>query len=427
MIFSWKRIRFFMPVMLAVLLLSFALQADGAAVVRSIGTLPPGKSVTLTFDVTVNDPFRGITPAITNQAVISGSNFSPVPSDDPAAPGTNDPTATRVFFLPAATITSAPTRVTYDSPLYSVSGTNNIAVAGMLSWSNSLNGSQGTAGPFTPGTFAAWSITGIPLAVGDNIITVSASNLWNDISADTIVISRGGIGTGLPWISVTSDVISVAYTVTTISVSGTNNMHIAGNIDWTQSEATASGTVNRTNTSNAWSIGVALLEGDNTISIRGTNILGIITQDSLVINRQTFADAAPQIATNTLVFPAQDSILTALEPTNITWLVESITDDIDGTNLTITMISVHVSNTLAEVSRVTNDIANTLGSFSWTIPDIFDEQSPLVIRFEVVDSSSLTNSRIFYNNSFTVVPEPGVAVVNILLICFLVYHRCKQQ
>jgi hypothetical protein len=30
-----------------------------------------------------------------------------------------------------------------------------------------------------------------------------------------------------------------------------------------------------------------------------------------------------------------------------------------------------------------------------------------VLRFEVVDSSSLTTSRDFWDNPFTIVPEPG--------------------
>jgi hypothetical protein len=427
MMCSRKKVAFFLPVMLSALFTPCTMLAAGEPVVRSIGSLPPGKSVTLSFDITVNDPFHGVTPAISNQAVISGSNFSSVISDDPDAPGTNNPTVTRVYFLPTAVITSPAALVTYDFPSYSVSGSNNIAVAGMLSWSNSLNASRGVVGPFTPGSFAAWSITVIPLDVGVNIITVSASNLWNDIATASVVISRGGVGTGTPAISITSDVVSVAYTISSVTLAGTNSMHVAGPINWLHTEAAASGTVSRASGSNAWSAALALLEGDNTVTVRGTNSLGLIAQDSLVINRQTFAEAAPQIATNALVFPVQGSVLTAYELTNITWLVEAITDDIDGSNLTITLISVHVSNTLAEVSRVTNSIANPLGSVFWPVPDLILPESTFVIRFEVVDSSSLTNSRIFYNNSFTVVPEPGTAVVTCLFIGFLAFVHCKRQ
>lgn len=426
--YTGKRVFLFLLFIMTALFPAFVSPAGAETVVRSIGTLPPGKSITVTFDVTVNDPFIGMTPAITNQALITGSNFSPVLSDDPSAPGTNDPTVTRIFFLPAVSITSDTTWVTYDAMSYSVSGTNNIAVAGMLSWSNSLNGSHGTTGPFIPGTFAAWSIAVIPLDVGNNIITVSSSNFWNDTSTDTIIITRGGIGTGTPQLAVTSDVISVVYSVTAVSVSGTNNMHVAGNIDWAHTEAATSGIVNRTSGSNAWSAAVTVLEGNNTVSVRGTNALGIAAQDSVVIIRQSVTEAAPQIATNALVFPGQDSVLSVIAPTNITWLVEGITDDIDGTNLTITMISVHVSNTLVEVSRVTNDIANTAGSLSWIIPpNLVPVQSTLVIRFEVVDSTTLTNSRIFYDNPFTVIPEPGSVIFNFILVSFMIYLRCKRQ
>lgn len=59
----------------------------------------------------------------------------------------------------------------------------------------------------------------------------------------------------------------------------------------------------------------------------------------------------PQIATNALFFLAKDSIIFASTPTNVIWNAEKITDD--------------------------------------------------------VDSSSLTNSRIFWDNKFSVVPEIG--------------------
>jgi len=61
----------------------------------NIGTLRPGDSVTITFQVTVNNPYLG-GPNVSNQGVVSGSNFSSVLTDDPAVGGTSDPTLTPI-------------------------------------------------------------------------------------------------------------------------------------------------------------------------------------------------------------------------------------------------------------------------------------------------------------------------------------------
>jgi hypothetical protein len=46
--------------------------------------------------VTVNDPLPSGVTEIVNQGVVSGENFADVPTDDPAEPGTDDPTAVAV-------------------------------------------------------------------------------------------------------------------------------------------------------------------------------------------------------------------------------------------------------------------------------------------------------------------------------------------
>jgi large repetitive protein len=61
----------------------------------NIGTLPAGQSITITFNVTINDPFLGGTQ-VSNQGTVSGSNFSDVLTDDPDFPGAADPTVTPV-------------------------------------------------------------------------------------------------------------------------------------------------------------------------------------------------------------------------------------------------------------------------------------------------------------------------------------------
>jgi hypothetical protein len=128
---------------------------------------------------------------------------------------------------------------------------------------------------------------------------------------------------------------------------------------------------------------------------------------------------APHIATNALIFPSRNAVLSALFPTNISWYVDKITDDRDGTNVLIAKISVHRSDTSAEVGVVTNNIQNTLGNISWAVPaELVGSDTNYVLKFEVVNSLSVTNSRIFWDNAFMVVPEPAgmLWIIGLLLL-----------
>ncbi|MFL6256369.1 MAG: beta strand repeat-containing protein, partial [Pyrinomonadaceae bacterium] len=67
----------------------------GGTVSVNIGTLVPNDSVTITFQVVIDNPYSG-GPNISNQGTVSGSNFSNVLTDDPAVGGGSDPTLTPV-------------------------------------------------------------------------------------------------------------------------------------------------------------------------------------------------------------------------------------------------------------------------------------------------------------------------------------------
>lgn len=104
----------------------------------------------------------------------------------------------------------------------------------------------------------------------------------------------------------------------------------------------------------------------------------------------------------------------------IIWDVEKITDDVDGTNLSITKITVLLASTTNELATVTNDVSNLLGKIPWLVPEnLIAGDKNYVLKFEVVDSSSLTNSRVFWYNKYTVVPEVGVLFLILVLITFL--------
>ncbi|MBI5567109.1 MAG: Ig-like domain repeat protein [Chloroflexi bacterium] len=59
-------------------------------------TLHAGKSITITFDVTIDDPFPAGVTQVSNQGTVSGGNFSNVLTDDPAVAGAANPTVTEI-------------------------------------------------------------------------------------------------------------------------------------------------------------------------------------------------------------------------------------------------------------------------------------------------------------------------------------------
>jgi uncharacterized repeat protein (TIGR01451 family) len=67
---------------------------SGETINLPIGTLPAGKSITITFQVTIDNSIN--VPQVSNQGTVSGGNFSTVVTDDPDTGAFGDPTVTLV-------------------------------------------------------------------------------------------------------------------------------------------------------------------------------------------------------------------------------------------------------------------------------------------------------------------------------------------
>lgn len=64
---------------------------------QTIGTLPKSKSVTIIFDVTINNPLdSALTTQICNQGTVTAGGGISVPTNDPDVGGSADPTCTAV-------------------------------------------------------------------------------------------------------------------------------------------------------------------------------------------------------------------------------------------------------------------------------------------------------------------------------------------
>jgi len=83
-------------------------------------------------------------------------------------------------------VTNANITVATAVDTYTIGGTNNAYTVGTLSWTNSLTGASGSLSVGTP----TWQISGIALAEGDNVITVTGANASGSEASDSVTITR---------------------------------------------------------------------------------------------------------------------------------------------------------------------------------------------------------------------------------------------
>ena len=150
----------------------------------AIGTLPAGETVTITFRVTVDNPFTG-GGQVCNQGTVSGTNFSDVLTDDPDAGGSADATCTPID-QPDVSVAVSPTSVAEDGATnLQYTFTRDGSTANALTVNFSVGGTASFTEPdYTQtgaATFTATSGTVvIPSGSATAVVTV-------DPSADTTV------------------------------------------------------------------------------------------------------------------------------------------------------------------------------------------------------------------------------------------------
>jgi len=122
---------------------------------------------------------------------------------------------------PTIAITSPTTASTYAtaSSTIGLSGTvsDNIGVAS-VTWSNAATGASGAAAGTT-----SWSIAGVSLASGANIITVTAKDAANNISTDTITVTCTATGGTAPVITSALSAAGTVGTALSYQITATNS------------------------------------------------------------------------------------------------------------------------------------------------------------------------------------------------------------
>lgn len=159
---------------------------SGETVLANIGTLPAGKSVTITFQVTIDNPYNG-GDFVSNQGTISGDNFANVLTDDPAVGGSADPTLTPVFTTPTVSVADAQANEPSSGsvPMLFTISLNAPAPAGGGSVQWATADQAPAAGHAVAGIdYTAVSPTTVTFAAGEQFKTVSVNILADGVGGE---------------------------------------------------------------------------------------------------------------------------------------------------------------------------------------------------------------------------------------------------
>jgi hypothetical protein len=187
--------------------------------------------------------------------------------------------------LPSLTITGPTSTTTLSTPV-TVGGiaSDNVGVS-VVTWTNAATGGDGVAGGTT-----LWSAS-IPLAAGDNLITMTAADPSSNVASDTIII------TYVP----STDPIPPSVHITSLTTIGplfkligtaSDNQGIA-TVTWSNAETGGSGTADGTT---SWTAEVPIVPGSNTVTITAFDLSGNTGIESITVLYDTLAGGGGQPA-----------------------------------------------------------------------------------------------------------------------------------
>ncbi|HWC96176.1 MAG TPA: matrixin family metalloprotease [Candidatus Sulfopaludibacter sp.] len=210
-----------------------------------------------------------------------------VPPPIPVPNPTPTPTPTPALGLTVNAVASTTTASSVNFSGSAAGGTGAITVA----WSAS-GGASGTAA----GLASAWSIINVPLVIGTNAITITASTVATHVSQSVTITrqsvmttgSGGGTGGGSP--DTTAPALTITSpstgTMSTTAASATIAGIASDNVGVTLvSWATNFGTAGVATGTTSWSAAIPLLVGNNSVTVRAVDAAGNAGWRSLVIAR----------------------------------------------------------------------------------------------------------------------------------------------
>jgi hypothetical protein len=222
----------------------------------------------------------GLSVAAYKAAITNAANWTTTDSDTTVL----DSTDFNVAGAPQAPTLSIthPSTETLTVPnttiLQGLTGSSSNAV-GMIVWSNRLTHASGTIA-----TSANWSVTDIALAIGDNVILVTATNVAGTTASDSVTVTREQVP--LPTLTITdpsSEMMTVANTTVDYTLTGTAQ-NIVGTMTWSNSLTTVTGSFEA---AADWSVPSAALDvGVNVFTVSASNSADAVVSGIVTIIRQ---------------------------------------------------------------------------------------------------------------------------------------------
>jgi hypothetical protein len=258
---------------------------------------------------------------------------------------------------PVATITSPTSNSSYTSTTATMNlggtATDNVAVT-QVRWSNDRGG-NGTA----TGT-ASWTVTGLPLQNGTNIITVTATDAAGNSGVDTVTVAYSGTSTPgdttRPTISIASPTTGTSYSTTRspLNLTGTaaDNVRVA-QVRWSNNRG-GSGTATGTT---SWSAaGISLQGGTNVITVTSVDAAGNTGTDALTV---TYTAPTTPPPSGTVTLSARGISGSGWFGTELTWT------SVSWSSVDVYRNGARVTNT--ENDRLYNDRVWATGTYAYKI------------------------------------------------------------
>jgi uncharacterized repeat protein (TIGR01451 family) len=156
---------------------------NGDTLTFTIGNLPAGESVTITFQVTIDNPFPSLNPSqVSNQGTVTADEGVSVLTDDPDVAGANNPTVTPVVAPPDITIKNAsgPEPLSGSSPMAFTVILSTPAPAGGVSVNFTTAEDTGGTDPATEGVDYTPTSGTLNFAAGQSVQTISVPVLHDN-------------------------------------------------------------------------------------------------------------------------------------------------------------------------------------------------------------------------------------------------------
>ena len=226
-----------------------------------------------------------------NILIVSATNSAGITGDD-ATLVVREPPGSGV---PIVNITTPAATVLPEVDAIQISGSNNANVIGMLTVSNVQSGSS-IALAATP----TWTTPSLPLLMGWNDFIVWGTNVANAATSDTVRITRGNPGQGVPVISLFNTNATVTFDAATTSLRGTINFNVVGSM-WASNAA--NGALASFIATQSWAApALALVVGTNLLTVYGTNYLDAVTNAAVTIVRGAPGTGLPRIFITNKIF-----------------------------------------------------------------------------------------------------------------------------